>query len=173
MSINRPRLVGSALLLVILVALFTISADSWHNFIHNHPRSEANYNLRKIFDGAVLYYEGALKLEAKPYHQFPASTLFRSPNSFACLDGVHKKHPPERFDAWNPTWRALQFEIEDEFYMSYSFISSGVGEDAMFTARAEGDLDCDGESSLFERIATVKDGKLQGSAGIYKENELE
>ena len=44
----------------------------------------------------------------------------------------------------------------------------------MFTARAVGDLDCDGTYSTFEFAGRVlPDGSLRGAEGIYKNLELE
>jgi hypothetical protein len=59
-------------------------------------------------------------------------------------------------DLWkHPTWRALDFAVEVPHPYKYEYVSSGVGDNAMFTARAIGDLNCDGVFSTFERMGTI------------------
>jgi len=43
----------------------------------------------------------------------------------------------------------------------------------VFTARAYGDLDCDGEWSTFEMYGTAGGDGPSLDAGIYRSNELE
>jgi hypothetical protein len=66
----------------------------------------------------------------------------------------------------------------DNFYYQYQFDVQGAGCPAetgdLFYAASRGDLDGDGECSLFERAAQVTvSGTIQGSSGIYKRNPLE
>ena len=71
-------------------------------------------------------------------------------------------------------WQALNFGVRDPFYYQYQFISSGTGTNAKFTARAIGDLNCDGRLSTFERIGRVDDeNNVTGGAGLFKKDELE
>lgn len=58
------------------------------------------------------------------------------------------------------TWMALQFSVNNPHYYSYEFTSSGEGEAAKFTARAIGDLDCDGTFSTFEISAKAENGEV-------------
>lgn len=52
-------------------------------------------------------------------------------------------------------WKQLQFAISEPHYYAFQFTSSGAGPNARFTARAYGDLDCDGEWSTFELRGSV------------------
>jgi len=57
-----------------------------------------------------------------------------------------------------PGWRELGFSIDGAYRYTYSYApdpsrASGV-------LRAVGDLDCDGETALFEVKLTIEDGKL-------------
>jgi hypothetical protein len=72
----------------------------------------------------------------------------------------------------SPTWVALKFSVDDATHFMYSFDGSAT----KFTARANGDIDCDGSYSTFEMYGEVNsiyaDGPA-GSASLYRENELE
>ena len=64
--------------------------------------------------------------------------------------------------------------MSDPHYYSYEYVSEGTGTSARFTARAVGDLDCDGVLSTFERVGAVDAAlNVMGGGGIYVENELE
>ena len=64
--------------------------------------------------------------------------------------------------------------MNDPFYYQYQFISSGVGNSSVFTAMANGDLDCDGTQSTFTMEGKVdpKDGAF-GLAAIKRKDPLE
>ena len=47
-----------------------------------------------------------------------------------------------------PGWQALQFSIDGEYRYTYSYLPDPDGRSAI--ARAVGDIDCDGETSLYE-----------------------
>ncbi len=50
---------------------------------------------------------------------------------------------------WNtPGWQALQFSIDGDYRYTYSYIPAKDGRSAI--VRAVGDVDCDGETSLYE-----------------------
>jgi hypothetical protein len=63
-----------------------------------------------------------------------------------------------------PTWEVLNFAVNDPHYYSYAYASSGDDTTAAFTARANGDLDCDALYSTFERIGSI-DGSFNVSGG--------
>ncbi len=135
--------------------------------------SEATQNLRMIFQGAVLYYEGSH--QDPRFRQFPDSS--EAPDGWAmstCEAGNSKSFVP-RGDTWSgDTWRALNFHIPEPFRYRYTFESEGLGADAQFTVRANGDLNCDGRLSTFERIGTVNDDfQVEGIGAIYSDKELE
>lgn len=70
----------------------------------------------------------------------------------------------------HPTWRALNFKIDSPHRYQYEYVSDGKS----FTARAIGDLDCDGVLSTFERVGLIdRDGNINDGAGLYKRNEIE
>ncbi len=89
--------------------------------------------------------------------QFPKAVA-ATPADSCCDQGDECAVAP---DAWDvPTWRALEFAITEPHVFIYAYDSSGTLESAQFTARAHGDLDCDGKTSTFKRSGqAVVNGK--------------
>jgi hypothetical protein len=50
----------------------------------------------------------------------------------------------------HPTWRALQFRLDTPHYFSFAFHSDNGSQISRFEAHAEGDLDGDGQTSMFK-----------------------
>ena len=133
--------------------------------------TEATMNVRRLFDGAVVYYDSdhvtAIGDILPP--QFPASAPL-TPPVIPC--GQAAQPDPSAWD--HPTWEALHFRVGDPHIYSYQFDSTGLRVGAQFTASAFGDLDCDGVISTFVRVGTVMPGnEIRGGAGLYVQQELE
>lgn len=139
--------------------------------------TEAMLNVKKIYDGARAYYMDAPVARGsitpgKP--QFPAPSMGPTPPLGACCKGAEKKCAPAAAQ-WNkPVWTALKFSVDAPHYYSYSYQVSADGK--TFTARANGDLDCDGEYSTFEMTGKLDprygDGPM-GTGGVVKTKPLE
>lgn len=79
------------------------------------------------------------------------------------------------------TWRALEFQPEIPVRYSYSFEPTAAGcglrspeGTYLLTLRAEGDLDGDGERSVFERrVAATEDGELVPFGILYVRDRAE
>ncbi len=136
--------------------------------------AEARANVRRLFDAASrAYRENRVGPDGAPMPRaFPPSTTL-TPTANRCVSGNVPYAPdPSLWDS--PGWRALSFAVGEPHYYRYQFISAGIGRDALFTARALGDLNCDGTYSTFEWVGRVDDeGNVSGGAGLYVENELE
>jgi hypothetical protein len=76
---------------------------------------------------------------------------------------------------WDATpWRELDFEPVEPHRFQYAYESAGVGPGAIFTARALGDLDCDGVLSTFERCGIVASNfgvRLTDGVFVVREGE--
>jgi len=161
-------LVELMIAIAIIGVLVAVAIPAYMKFTQRTKTSEATMSLRKIYDGSVVFY--------KKGHIFPPSDADGTPGiGRLCLGGESVKFTPTA-QTWNGvTWRMLDFSIDEPFNFHYSYLSNEVrGEGAVFTARVNGDLDCDGTLSTFERVAVVDSHQnVQGGAGIYMNKELE
>ncbi|HEV8324795.1 MAG TPA: hypothetical protein VG389_24470 [Myxococcota bacterium] len=177
---TRKRLIAALTLLLLWPSsgiLAAVAIPAYLKYIRRAKTSEATMSLRKIFDSSVSYYDAELtdsdgKVMPK---SFPASTDWTPPLGECCKHPGGKCPPdPALWDT--PTWKALNFFIDDPHYYSYRYVSSGTGSDTgvAFTASASGDLNCDGVYSTFERIGSVDAAdNISGGGGIYRNLDLE
>ena len=70
-------------------------------------------------------------------------------------------------------WGALHFALTDPHRYAYTFESSGTNTKAVYTARALGDLDCDGELSTYELRGSIDNEGSVRVVGPIIYNELE
>lgn len=126
---------------------------------------EATVMVKRLYDGARAYYEeGAGK-------RFPGPSAAATPAGTCCGHPGDKCPPDPSLWAREP-WTSLKFSMDDPHYYRYEYEVAGDGKS--FTARALGDLDCDGEYSTFELVGSVAaDGTVTGSAGIHSNQDLE
>ncbi len=140
--------------------------------------SEAVQNVSKIADGARAYYLSELTSRdgALIQKQFP-SQIGPTPQALACENGSPRKHNPAQFGTpetfGHESWQSLQFAVSKPFLYSYTFLSQGTGRAANFSARATGDVDCDGTEALFEQTGAVDDNNQVLINQLYRERELE
>jgi hypothetical protein len=139
------------------------------HLVRRAKTAEARLNLRRIAAGAVRFYE---ETKAGPDGQplprsFPPS-VGPTPGGSPCSEPGHRF--PGDPKAWeHPAWQTLGFSVSGPHYYRYTFLSEGTGESSRFTARANGDLDCNGVWSTFEIQGTVgADGKVKSTSGIYR-----
>jgi prepilin-type N-terminal cleavage/methylation domain-containing protein len=167
---RRRRAAGFSLVeLMIVVAivgvLASIAVPAFGRYIRRARTAEAAGHLNKMWAGAVAYYlNDHTTAEGKPLpRQFPG------PKGAAEVEGECGCQPGGlcggKSPVWNtPIWEALAFSLPDPHAYAPRFESSGAGNAAAFTARATGDLDCDGVVATFERRGAF-DPALQDIAG--------
>ena len=167
-------LIELMIVVAIIGILAAVAIPAFMKYIRRSKTTEATMNLRKLFDSSVSYYgaEHAARTGAILDRQFPA-TKARTPAAFACQGTESKKHAPDPTLWADPTWESLNFAVSDPHLYSYDYTSLGVGGDSAFTARAQGNLDCNAASSTFERIGTIVEGAVNGGAGLFKIRPLE
>lgn len=136
---------------------------------------EASSYLRKMSDGARTYYElGALTVDSADLSMvpkaksLPASVGPTPPKGECCKKGDRCIPQPEQWE--DPSWKALDFAMQDPHYYSYEFVRGEDGKS--FVASAYGDLDCDGEYSTF-RINGALVGEEFQITEVQKTNPLE
>ncbi len=171
---ERPRRAGGFTLLELLVLVCTLSlaATLLVPAVRHYLRRARAYSvlpqLARICAGARAYYEESDSLlptepgQAKRPKRFPESTAV-TPARKCCEQSRDGRCRGTDWDT--ATWRALGFEITGPHRFRFQFLSSGLGTKARFTARAHGDLDCDGLESTFERVGWV-DAKGRVQLGV-------
>ncbi|MBM4321226.1 MAG: type II secretion system protein [Deltaproteobacteria bacterium] len=180
----RPRRSAFTLveLMIVVATLGVLASMAIPVFVKYFRRSktvEALMNLRKLYDSSTAYFVSGCD-ERNPTRdgvlatrQFPA-TQERTPadRDFCAVPG--NKFDPRDSDWRTPTWQALNFALSDPHYFKYSYESAGLERESRFTARANGDLDCNKVESTFERVGSA-DGDLnvRGGEGVFIRNEIE
>lgn len=103
------------------------------------PNVEADRHVQQIAQAAE-------RIAASESGVFPASAP-PTPTRSACEGDKPVALPVDEADWAQPTWQKLGFKPRRPSRFRYSFESNGRA----FTARAVGDLNCDGKSVTFER----------------------
>ena len=76
----------------------------------------------------------------------PPTAAGPTPSPACCEQGGECSRDDATWAA--PGWQALAFSIDDDYRYTYSYVPDASGRSAI--VRAVGDVDCDGETSLFE-----------------------
>lgn len=168
--------------LMVTVAIVGIMAalaiPSYMRYVRRSKTMEASFNVRKLYDASVAYFETDHTDRAGSIvpRQFPGSGQIYTPGTSCCLavGSVGGKCIPTPTQWDNPIWMALNFSEQDPYYYQYGYLSSGTDSSATFRAGAYGDLDCDSLTSTFERIGSVSsDRTVTGGWGMYVNNDIE
>jgi hypothetical protein len=154
--------------------LAAVAIPAFLNYMKMAKTTEATLNVDRMYEGAVSYWDAEHIGPSGEMvtHRLPPSTEW-TPATSCCeqKSGVGKCDGAANAAAWDsPTWKALDFAMSDSFYYQYRFAVEG---DVVYF-QAQGDLDCDGTFSLFERSAEISpDGTLRASSGITKNEPTE
>ncbi|MFN3199070.1 MAG: hypothetical protein ACE366_11785 [Bradymonadia bacterium] len=154
---------------MVLGAAAAIAIPAFINYTKRAKVTEVQFTLMRIADRANTHYIDAQMGGGLDTLQFPTSTG-PTPSRPLCSDGDRYVHRSE--DWQHDTWKTLKFEPSSDHYFQYEFISQGSGREASFIVRARGDLDCDGETSLYE-ITGAFDGNLFKISDVREERPLE
>ncbi|MCB9543567.1 MAG: pilin [bacterium] len=173
-------LIELMIVVAIIGILAAVAIPAFMKYIRRSKTSEATMNIRKLFDSSVSYYnnEYSARNGEKLARQFPGSGAETvAPDGWegeTCEGGSSQKFTPQPNTWEDPVWQGLNFAVDDPFYYRYTYVSEGEGADSAFTARANGDLNCDQVLSTFERIGTVDaENNVTGGAGLFQAKELE
>jgi prepilin-type N-terminal cleavage/methylation domain-containing protein len=178
---GRKRSSGFTLVeLMIVVAIIGILAaiaiPAFSRYVKKSRTAEASSHLNKIWSGAVAYYEAdhadsGTTVQPK---QFPTAAAPQYGTN-CCSVTPGGKCPGSATTYDNAIWVALNFNVPDPHMFRPSYNSTGTRGAAVFTAYANGDLDCDTTYSTFMRNGSVSatSGDVQTAAAAYIHNEIE
>ncbi len=164
--------------LMIVVAIIGILAalaiPAFITYIRRSKTSEATSNLKLMFTGAHAYY-GKDRAE----QGISGSSLENCTIGNAAASPATPSNVKQAF-VENDEFDAINFELNDPVYYSYSVDSMGAGctqapsNTEVYTLRATGDLDGDGVLSTFEyAVGSSAENELYKSAQVYTAQETE
>ena len=187
-SLKGFTLIELMITIAILGILAAIAGPNLAKYTRKAKTSEAIVNLKRLFDGSTNYYYRSQDMTSRDgtiiLPQFPGlgQAFGAAPGSNACCGQPADKCAPADAPgspypgAWNNApWEQLGFAINRPHYYWYSFDTLGQGVDAAFTARAQGDLNCNLTTSLFERVGGVNPATMEviGGGAVFSLRPLE
>jgi type IV pilus assembly protein PilA len=165
-------LIELMIVVAIIGILASVAIPAFIRYTRKSKTIEAVMMIRRMYDGAVAYYNGEHvdKAGIMLHQKFPDST---GPTpSFGVPCGKAYLTPQSEWGT--DAWQALDFAVSDPQRYQYEFQDNGLeGADAFAWMKAYGDLNCNGVYSEFSRSITgIKDG-VMGSSGLVVINETE
>ncbi len=161
-------LIELMIVVAIIGILAAVAIPAFLKYIKKSKTSEARTNIRKVYDGELAYFDEEHVTRAGAIISKQFVNAGPSPSNPPGIDKATGNWETEG-------WSQLKFGSDSPVLYSYTATTGGTGTDSSFTARAEGDIDGDGNTSLFERVGAVNPatGEVEGGAGLYTENDIE
>ena len=151
-------LIELMIVVAIIGILAAVAIPAFIKYVARSKTTEATENVSKIADGADSYYQRTWHNSAGQVlaRQFPDNQGLTPADDFPNCD-MGDPEMDAVMSYWETaSWKALNFEINKPFRYLYQFINpGGEGKNSVFTAQAQGDLDCDGIRGLFAIKATI------------------
>lgn len=167
-------LIEIMVVVVILGVLAAVAIPAFIKYVRRAKTAEAYDKLALLYRGSATYITNSNEDVTRGTDgtavalRFPLSG---GPSPAATCCGYPGQMCFSTVTDWEISpWRELDFQIDDPHYFVYSYESAstgGVG--TFFTARANGDLDCDTRMSTFERVGIlISPGEVRSAPGIYQ-----
>ena len=150
-------LVELMIVVVILGILAAVAIPAFTRYVKRSKTSEAAGNISKIYQGQLVYYQGALERGFSSFVNAGTLTPGSDPGSAKF---------PANVAAWNTdtNWTSIGFSLDSAHYYAYASpgLAAAPTSGNAFTAFAIGDLDGDNTISTYSRIGAISAGEIQG-----------
>jgi len=184
-------LIELMIVVAIIGVLAAIAIPAFLNYVKRSKTSEAPANLKALYQGAATYYQSSRSDRAMVAPGGGVVTTTRcmvlaatTPNVPSDQKSIIDWPADSSAGAFAPTFNALNWTVADPIFYQYQVVPSGTvdgqcGDDSglgvqVYAMRANGDLDGDGNLSLFELAVGVGEGnQLYSNGAIFSQNELE
>lgn len=146
-------LIELMIVVAIIGILATVAIPAFMDYMKRSKKTEASLQLNKIGKNAKRSYA-----ETSAYVTGTAATLPIKPGAGGCCGGTGGPNKcaavPDSF-ATDPIWKQLDFQVDEPSLFYYDY--NGTAANA-FTAKATGDLDCDGTEIVYTLAGTAVNG---------------
>jgi type IV pilus assembly protein PilA len=169
-------LIELMIVVAIIGILAAIALPAFLGYVKRSKTSEATSNLKALFTGATTYYSQERTTQGIAATSGGSCIV----DPVAATPGMAGADKRTFNFAGVPTFSDLGFTVSDPFYFDYTVFQAGMSAcmaipaGAVYSFRAEGNLDGAGATSLFELSVGVNaQNELYRAPGFYVQNELE
>jgi prepilin-type N-terminal cleavage/methylation domain-containing protein len=143
-------LIELMIVVAIIGILAAVAIPAFMDYMKRSKKTEASLQLNKIGKNAKRAYS-----EASSYVVGTGAQLPAKPGAGGCCGGPnnHCAPVPASF-AGDATWKALDFQIDEASLFYYDYTGTATA----FTAKATGDLDCDGTEITYTLTGSATSG---------------
>jgi type IV pilus assembly protein PilA len=143
-------LIELMIVVAIIGILAAVAIPAFMDYMKRSKKTEASLQLNKIGKNAKRSFS-----ESSSYVVGTAAQLPAKPGSGGCCGGPsnHCTAVPATF-AGDNIWKALDFQIDEDSLFFYDYTGTATA----FTAKATGDLDCDGTEIVYTMTGAATGG---------------
>jgi type IV pilus assembly protein PilA len=143
-------LIELMIVVAIIGILAAVAIPAFMDYMKRSKKTEASLQLNKIGKNAKRVFS-----ETSSYIVGTAAQLPAKPGAGGCCGGPsnHCAAVPASF-AGDATWKALDFQIDENSLFYYDYTGTATA----FTAKATGDLDCDGTEIVYTMTGAATAG---------------